>query len=75
MLEPYVTGDGWLRVPLGDPGHATVEIEAHGTDGWQPAYLDYDDAGNRVAQIRWDGPVPETVNLRVDGEITGWYAR
>jgi len=72
-VTPELTGDGWLRVPLPDPGHAVVELEATGT-GWQPAYLDWDEAGQRVAQIRWDaGRMPAAVNLRVDGVITGTW--
>lgn len=71
-MKPYLTGDGWLRVAYSGPDIATIEIEATGA-GWQPAYLDWD-RGQRVAQIRWEGkPMPADVNLRVNGQITGYW--
>lgn len=70
-MKPYVTGDGWLRVAFDGPELAVIEMEAPGT-GWQPAFLDWDEAG-RVAQIRWDGPVPAMVMLRVNGRVTGTW--
>jgi hypothetical protein len=63
--------DGWLRVSYGGPELAFIELEATGT-GWLDAYLDYRD-GKRVAQVRWDGPLPAAINLRVDGEITATW--
>lgn len=75
-MQPYVVTDGlvtWLRTPYGGPDLAVIEMEAPGT-GWQPAYLDWD-RGQRVAQIRWNGPLPDTVNLRVNGEITGYWQK
>ena len=59
--------DGWLMVPYDGPELAVIEI---GFDGsWTPAYLDYDDSGQRVAQAR---ATPERraaaqVAIRVDG--------
>lgn len=70
-MEPHVTADGWLRVPYSGPDIAVIEIETPG-NGWQPAYLDYEN-GQRIAQIRWDGPRPGAMNVRVDGVVIGWY--
>ena len=63
--------DGWLRVNYDGPDLAVIEMEATGT-GWLDAYLDYRD-GRRCAQIRWDGPMPAAVHLRVDGVITATW--
>lgn len=42
--------DGWLMVPYDGLEIATIEL---GFDGeMAPAYLDWDDAGRRVAQVR-----------------------
>ena len=71
-MNPWITADGWLRVTYDGPELAVIEIELPGT-GWLPAYLGYGDRGERVAQVRWDGPVPGVVNLRVNGVITGSY--
>jgi len=71
-VTPEVTDDGWLRVPYDGPELAVIEMEAPGL-GWQPAYLDWDAAGRRVAQVRWEAPVPSAVMLRVDGIVTGSY--
>jgi len=71
-VDPYLTSDGWLRIAYDGPELATIELEAPGT-GWVPAYLDYDNSGNRVAQVRWDGPLPAVLHLRVDGAITATW--
>jgi hypothetical protein len=64
--------DGWLRIDYDGPDIAQIFIEATGT-GWQPAYLDYRN-GHRIAQIRWNGDtLPDTINLRVDGQITATW--
>lgn len=63
--------DGWLRVAYDGPDLAVIEMEAAGT-GWLDAYLDYRD-GRRVAQIRWDGPLPDAIYLRVDGVLTATW--
>ena len=60
--------DGWLMMPYDGPEMADIEL---GFDGqFTPAYLDYDDSGQRVAQAR---ATPERhaaadVVIRVDGE-------
>ena len=69
-MNPDIS-DGWLRVAYDGPDLAVIEMETDGT-GWQPAYLDYRD-GKRCAQVRWDGPLPAGINLRVDGEITAFW--
>lgn len=59
--------DGWLMVPYDGPEIAHIEL---GFDGqYCPAYLDWDDSGQRVAQAR---ATPERraaahVDIRVDG--------
>jgi hypothetical protein len=59
--------DGWLMVPYDGPEIAEIEL---GFDGqYCPAYLDWDDSGQRVAQAR---ATPERraaahVAVRVDG--------
>ncbi len=61
--------DGWLMVAYDGPEMANIEL---GFDGqFTPAYLDWDDAGRRVAQAR---ATPErqaaaSVVIRVDGEL------
>jgi hypothetical protein len=72
-VTPELLPDEWLRVPYDGPELAVIELEATGT-GWQPAYLDWDDTGRRVAQIPWHNDLmPAAVNLRVDGTITGTW--
>jgi hypothetical protein len=71
-MQPELTDDGWLRVAYDGPDMAVIEIETPGA-GWQPAFLDYGRGGQRVAQVRWDGPVPAAMLLRVDGVIAGRY--
>jgi hypothetical protein len=71
-VTPVVTEDGWLQVPYDGPELAVIEMETPG-GGWQPAYLDWNTRGERVAQVRWDGPLPDAVHLRVDGVLAGSY--
>jgi hypothetical protein len=65
------TADGWLRMNYEGPDLAVIEIETPGS-GWLDAYLDYRD-GRRCAQIRWDGPIPAAILLRVDGTVIASY--
>lgn len=67
--------DGWIQVPYtGDdftPAYIGVGTTAEPTE-WLPAFLDYDTAGQRVAQIRPPSPMLEraVVWLRVGGRST-----
>lgn len=70
-MRPVVE-DGWLRVPYDGPELAVIELETPGA-GWRDAYLDWAADGRRVAQVRWDGPLPAAVHLRVDGVMKGSY--
>ncbi len=60
--------DGWLMTPYDGPEMANIEL---GFDGqFTPAYLDWDDTGQRVAQAR---ATPErraaaSVVIQVDGK-------
>lgn len=65
-MKMHVTEDGWLRVPYAGPEMAVIEVQL-GAE-WKPAYLDYE-AGLRVAQVRYRGPLPAVLPVRVNGEI------
>lgn len=58
-MEPHLK-NGWLVVPYDGPELVVIEIGLGGR--WIPAYLDWED-GQRVAQIRWEGPFG-TVEVR-----------
>lgn len=54
---------GWLQVPFdGDelaPVWIGVSITTAAPTAWYPAFLDWDGAGQRVAQIRPPSPMPD----------------
>ncbi len=55
---------GWLRVPYDGPEIGIIEIKVG--HEWRDAYLDYDEAGNRVAQVPHAGrPIEVEVRCRV----------
>lgn len=54
--------NGWLRVPYDGPEIAIIEMRVG--NRWLDAYLDYDEAGHRTAQVPWAGR-PIDVELRV----------
>lgn len=62
--------DGWVEVPYSGDDLSRVEIGVGSPTAWRPAFLDYDDAGQRVAKVRAAVALPATVLLRVDGAET-----
>lgn len=54
---------GWLQLPYDGPEIGILEIKVGHV--WYDAFLDYDENGNRIAQIRWHGrPVEAEVRCR-----------
>lgn len=54
---------GWLRVPYDGPEHGIIEMRIG--HQWVDAYLDFDEQGNRVAQVRHEGrPIDTEVRVR-----------
>lgn len=73
-MTPYLTADGWLRMPYDGPEIAVIEIQLARGD-WLPAYLDWD-GGSRVAQVRWYQSLPPSGRIRVNGTVTAsWGPR
>jgi hypothetical protein len=62
---------GWITVPYSKGDFDKVEISAG--SAFRSAYLDYDEDGNRIAQIRPPSDVASgstvDVQLRINGQV------